>query len=133
MTLTYKTSETLRADELAPFFADWPAPPSRQRQEALLEGSDVVVTARDGDRLVGIVTAITDGALHALITLLKVLPSDREKGIGTELLKRALKELGRLYDVTLISDAQVAPFYEPHGFRPGFSMNRRDLAATADR
>ena len=38
-----------------------------------------------------------------------------------------------LVDVTLISDAQVAPFYEPHGFRPGFSMNRRDLGATAER
>jgi hypothetical protein len=42
-------------------------------------------------------------------------------------------ELGRLYDVTLISDAKVAAFYEPHGFKPGFSMTLRDLGATADR
>lgn len=130
--ISYSTSETLRVEELDPFFEDWKSPPGRGRREALLEGSDVVVTARDGGRLVGLCTAITDGALHALITILKVLPSHRKKGVGSELLKKAMAEMGRLYDVTLISDAGVAPFYEPHGFRPGFSMNRRDLGATAD-
>lgn len=128
----YSPKETLRVEDLVPFFADWKSPPSKKRLEALLEGSDVLVTARDGGKLVGLGAAITDGALHALITLLKVVPSHRHKGIGTDLLKKVMGELGRLYDVTLISDAGVSPFYEPHGFRPGFSMNRRDLGGTAD-
>jgi len=130
--ISYSSSETLRIEELAPFFADWPVPPGRGRQEALLEGSDVIVTARDGSNLVGLLTAVTDGALHALITILKVLPSHRHKGIGSELLKRAMADLGDIYDTTLITDAKVAPFYEPHGFRPGFSMNRRNVGAPAD-
>lgn len=130
--IDYSSSETLRVEELDPFFDDWKSPPSRTRREALLEGSDVLVTAREGGKLIGIAAAITDGALHALITLLKVVPSHRHRGVGTDLLKRVMGELGRLYDVTLISDAGVSPFYEPHGFRPGFSMSRRDLGGTAD-
>ena len=128
----YHVDENLRVEELEPFLADWPAPPGRERRQALIEGSDVIVTAREEGKLVGILTGITDGALHALITMLKVLPSHRKQGIGSELLKRAMADLGPIYDVTLISDAKVAPFYEPHGFHPGFSMNRRDLAATVD-
>lgn len=130
--ITYHVDESLRPEELEPFLADWPSPPGRERCKGLVEGSDVIVSARDDGKLIGVLTGITDGALHALITILKVLPSHRKKGIGSELLKRAMDALGPIYDVTLISDAKVAPFYEPHGFRPGFSMNRRDLAATAD-
>jgi GNAT superfamily N-acetyltransferase len=130
--ITWHFDENLRVDELGPFFEDWKSPPGRERREALLEGSDVIVTAREDGKLVGLLTAITDGALHALITILKVLPSHRHHGVGTGLLKRAMEKLGPIYDVTLISDSQVAPFYEPHGFRPGFSMTRRDLGASAD-
>ncbi|MCE9580922.1 MAG: GNAT family N-acetyltransferase [Planctomycetes bacterium] len=130
--ITWHVDESLRVEEIEPFFADWKSPPGRARREALLSGSDVVVSAREDGKLVGLLTAISDGALHALITILKVLPSHRHRGIGTDLLKKAMEELGPIYDVTLISDSQVAPFYEPHGFRPGFSMTRRDLGAAAD-
>ena len=80
--IVYHVDQNIRVEELDPFFEDWKSPPGRERRQALLEGSDLVVGARDEGRLVGLLTVLSDGALHALITILKVLPSHRHKGIA---------------------------------------------------
>jgi hypothetical protein len=57
----------INPEQLRGFFADRPDPPSPERQLALLRGSDHVVVARDGERVVGFATAIRDGVLSACI------------------------------------------------------------------
>jgi ribosomal protein S18 acetylase RimI-like enzyme len=107
----------IEAGQLEGFFVDWPTPPSPERHIELLLGSDHVVLARDGERVVGFVTAISDGVLSAYVPLLEVLPSYQGEGIGSELMRRLLARLEHLYMVDLCCDADLEPFYRRLGLK----------------
>lgn len=62
-------------------------------------------------RVVGFITANSDGVLSAYIPLLEVLPKYQGQGIGTELITRMLKKLETLYMIDLICDPELQPFY----------------------
>jgi predicted N-acetyltransferase YhbS len=49
------------------------------------------------------------------LPLREVLTSYRGRGIGTELVRRLLDELGELYAVDLLCDPELVPFYERFG------------------
>jgi ribosomal protein S18 acetylase RimI-like enzyme len=80
-----------------------------------LRGSSHVVLACDGRRVVGFVTAISDGVLSAYIPLLEVVPEYQHRGIGRELTRRLLAQLDGLYMIDLSCDEDVVPFYERLG------------------
>lgn len=119
------------------FFGGWPNPPTPETHLRILRGSTAVVLAVDGeaDRVVGFVTAISDGVLSAYLPLLEVLPAYRRRGIGGELVRRVLVALGDLYMVDVICDAGVLPFYRAIGLRPatGASLRRYALQSGAPR
>jgi ribosomal protein S18 acetylase RimI-like enzyme len=128
-------SDSLEAVEprhLKGFFVGWPSPPSPERHLDLLRGSAAVVLARDGERVVGFVTAISDGVLSAFIPLLEVLPEHQGRGIGTELMRRMLERLDGLYIIDLSCDAGLEPFYTRLGFRTlerGMGIRNREALA----
>jgi ribosomal protein S18 acetylase RimI-like enzyme len=107
----------LEARHLEGFFVGWPQPPSPERHLALLRGSDHVILARESERVVGFVTAISDGVLSAYVPLLEVLPEYHGRGIGSELMRRVLARLETLYMVDLCCDADLEPFYSRLGLR----------------
>lgn len=72
--------------------------------------------------MVGFVTAISDGVQSAFIPLLEVLPSYRGKGIGTELMFRILKKLGRIPAIDLTCDPGLQGFYARFGMVPSVGM-----------
>lgn len=111
-----ESTEGVTPEQLAGFFVGWPSPPSPEQHLAILRGSDHVVLAWDGDRVVGFVTAITDGAISAYVPLLEVLPDHQGRGIGTELMRRVLAHLDGLYMVDLCCDADLEPYYARLGF-----------------
>lgn len=95
----------------------------------LLRGSDHVVLAladdglnADVDRVVGFITAVSDGVLAAYIPLLEVLPDYRGQGIGTELVRRLLHKVRNLYMVDVMCDPDVQPFYARLGMQPSAGM-----------
>jgi predicted N-acetyltransferase YhbS len=102
---------------LTDFFVGWPSPPSPQRRLDLLRGSSHVVVAWDDSRVVGFVTALTDGVLMAYLPLLEVLPEYQHAGVGTALVSQILDDLGELYGVDICCDDDVVPFYERFGFQ----------------
>jgi predicted N-acetyltransferase YhbS len=116
--IEYTTDLTgLAPADLAGFFVGWPKPPEPAARLALLHGSDHVVLARDADRLVGFVTALSDGVLMAYLPLLEVLPSYQRSGVGTGLVSRVLDEIGELYGVDVCCDDDVVPYYRRFGFQ----------------
>ena len=102
-------------EDLSGFFVGWPSPPSRRLD--LLRGSSRVVIARDDDRVIGFVNALTDGVLMAYLPLLEVLPEYQHAGVGTALVDHILDDLGSLYGVDICCDDDVVPFYERFGFQ----------------
>jgi ribosomal protein S18 acetylase RimI-like enzyme len=105
----------IRPQHLEGFFVGWPSPPPPERHLEVLRGSSHVVLARDGERVVGFVTAISDGVLSAYIPLLEVLPDYQGRGIGAELVRRLLARLDGPYMVDLCCDEEVVGFYERLG------------------
>ncbi len=93
----------------------------------MLEGSDHVVMALSkGRRVIGFVTAITDGFSCAHIPYLEVLPEWQGKGVGTELMRRMLTRLKAFYAIDLICDEDARSFYERLGFESGCGMYIRN-------
>lgn len=78
-----------------------------------------------GTGVVGFITALTDGVLAAHIPLLEVLPGYRRQGIGRELVRRLLEQLGDIYMIDVIRDPDLIPFYEALGLRPMQGAGRR--------
>jgi ribosomal protein S18 acetylase RimI-like enzyme len=115
--VTYTTSLTgVTAEDLrGGFFVGWPNPPTPETHLRILRGSARVVLARDGDKVVGFITALSDGVLSAYIPHLEVLPDYQQQGIGSELVRRIVAELGPIYGVDLVCDSQLVPFYQQLG------------------
>ena len=118
MPITYQeTTSGIRANDLQGFFVGWPNRPSPEGHLKILNGSDHVVLAlSENRRVVGFVTAITDGVSCAYIPYIEVLPEWQRLGIGTELMTRMLEKLKTLYAVDLVCDEDVQGFYEKLGF-----------------
>jgi len=112
MSVEYAESvDGVATEELGGFFVGWPEPPSPERHLDILQRSAHVVLARADGRVVGFVTAISDGVLSAYVPLLEVLPEYEGQGIGSELMRRLLARLDDLYMVDLCCDAELEPFY----------------------
>lgn len=124
------TAENVEASQLTGFFVGWPHPPAPATHLRLLRQSDAVVLAWDDEsrRVVGFVTALTDGVLSAYIPLLEVLPPFQRRGIGRELVRRVLARLGDCYMIDAVCDRELLPFYSAVGFAPSAAVSRRDYA-----
>lgn len=107
--------ENINEEQLRGFFVDWPNPPKSKIFLKLLNGSYRVILALEGRRVVGFITAISDGVLSAYIPLLEVLPEFKSKGIGKELVSRMKGELNHLYMIDLLCDEELVPYYEKQG------------------
>jgi len=117
--IAYRTSvENLQPEEIGEgFFEGWPNPPSREDHLRILKGSFAVVLAEDQEKVVGFITAISDGVSCAYIPHLEVLPAYRGHGIGSQLVTRLREQLKDLYMIDLLCDDPVKPFYKSLGFR----------------
>ena len=82
------------------------------------------MTARDSARrkVVGYVTALSDGKQAAFIPLLEVLPDYQRRGIGTELMNRMLKTLDHIPAIDLMCDRQLQKFYSGFGMQHSVGM-----------
>ncbi len=101
------------------FFNTWTRPPDAETHLRILRGSDHIVLAVDGatGKVVGFITAISDGVTSAYIPHLEVLLAYRGQGIGSELVRCLLVQLHAIYGIDLMCDEDVAPFYTRLGFR----------------
>ena len=126
--VTYANNDRIDFAELDSFFKNWLSPPSKKIKQKLIQGSDLIITARDKDRqLVGFLTAITDNAMFACITLVEVHEDYQGMGIGKQLMKRALSCLKGNYDIILITDPDKTGFYQKLGFTEICGMHRQDF------
>ena len=107
------TAEHLRGG----FFEGWPNPPTPETHLRVLRAASHVVLAWDGEQAVGFITALSDGVLTAYIPHLEVLPAYRGQGIGGELVRHMIAELGPIYMIDLLCDAALVPYYERLGMR----------------
>ncbi|WP_042478441.1 GNAT family N-acetyltransferase [Bacillus ndiopicus] len=127
--MIYKNNlENISYEMLEGFFVDWPNPPSTQTHLKILKNSSKIVIAIDTNtnKVVGFITAISDGVISAYIPLLEVLPAYKNKGIGKELVQRMLQELDDIYMIDLCCDEDLVPYYEKFGMITTSGMIKRN-------
>ena len=125
--IEYKISDRIIPNELNHFFQDWKSPPSLEIKSELLDGADLIITSRENGKLIGFLTAISDSAMHAFITLVEVLKTYQGKGVGTHLMKLAVSHFKGYYDIVLITDPDKGAFYKKFGFNEIYGMHIRDF------
>lgn len=81
-----------------------------------LTNSDSLITAWDGNRLVGLGNAISDGHLVVYYSHLLVHPDYQGKGIGRMIVDRFQKKYGDFHQQTLTADGKAIDFYQKCGF-----------------
>ena len=127
--MIFKTTiENITADQLHGFFVGWPNPPSPKTHLKLLQNSSKIVVAIDlsTNKVVGFITAISDGVLSAYIPLLEVLPEYQAQGIGQLLVEKMLAQLEDIYMVDLCCDEHLIPYYEKFGMFESTGMIKRN-------
>jgi GNAT superfamily N-acetyltransferase len=94
----------------------WSSAEKPEQLMAALAGSDTVVTAWDGDQLVGLGNAITDSALVVYYPHLVVHPRYQRHGIGRQIMRRLTKRYTGFHQHAVLADAGAADFYAKCGF-----------------
>jgi len=114
------------AADLEGFLLHWDFIPPAGTLRQMLEGSSIVILARDTDssRVCGYVAALTDRVVCGFISAIEVRPEFRGRGIGTELLRRVTERLD-VHGIYLTCAPAMIPFYESVGFARVAAMSKR--------
>jgi ribosomal protein S18 acetylase RimI-like enzyme len=97
--------------------ADLPRPThDSQRIRAMFENSNLIVTAWDGDKLVGVSRTITDCVWSSYLADLAVSPDYKKSGIGKKLIQLTRERIGDQSILLLLSVPTAMDYYPKVGF-----------------
>jgi predicted N-acetyltransferase YhbS len=88
----------------------------RARFAAMLKNANLVISAWDGDLLVGISRCLTDFNYFTYLADLAVRVSHQKKGIGKELIRQTQVHGGPKTNVLLLAAPAAADYYPHIGF-----------------
>jgi predicted N-acetyltransferase YhbS len=88
----------------------------RDRMEKMLRNANLVITAWDGELMVGISRSLTDFAYATYLSDLAVRESYQRQGIGKELVRRTKELSGPGARVILLSAPKAVDYYPHIGF-----------------
>lgn len=120
MKIEYKRTKIFDAAQLQRLFSSvkWESGNYPEKLVRAMQNSSHVISAWDGDKLVGLVRALDDGETVAFLHYLLVDPAYQGQHIGDGLMQRIMACFeGLLYVKIMPSDPQTIPFYERYGFR----------------
>ena len=118
--IEYRQTKEFTAVELKRLFlsVNWESGKYPEKLVRAMHNSTKVISAWDGNKLVGLVRALDDGETIAYLHYLLVDPAYQGHHIGDELMKRIMVFYEDLLYVKIMpSDPKTIPFYERYGFR----------------
>lgn len=119
MNIEYKDTKEITPKQLERLFlsVNWESGKYPEKLSRAMKNSTQVISAWDGDKLVGLVRGLDDGETVAFIHYLLVDPEYQGLHIGDELMKRIMKKFRDLLYVKIMpSDPKTKPFYQRYGF-----------------
>lgn len=117
--LEYQTNPSASPESIAALrrSVGWGGMEAELRNPALRDY--LQIACYDGDELVGFLDVVSNGVTDAYIQDVMVRPDYQGRGIGTELMNRAMERLknDRIYMISVIyGEESLRPFYERFGF-----------------
>lgn len=119
MVITYKTNTKLEAHELSDLFkASGIKRPvdDLNRIKKMIDNANLIVTAWDGDKLVGVARAFSDFSYCCYLSDLAVDKEYQNQGIGHELVDEIQKLISEESNLVLISAPEAMDYYPKIGF-----------------
>jgi ribosomal protein S18 acetylase RimI-like enzyme len=119
MVITYKSGDRIEPHELAELFKssginrpvdDLP------RLKKMLDNANLLVTAWDGEKLVGVARGLSDFGYCCYLSDLAVHKDYQEQGIGQDLVNKVLELIGEESILLLLSSPNAMDYYPKIGF-----------------
>ena len=117
--IRYQKNEVITADQLAEVFrASGIRRPveDKTRLEKMLKHADILVTAWDGERLVGVARALTDYSYCCYLSDLAVDEGYQHRGIGKQLVNEVEREISEEAALILLASPIAMDYYPKIGF-----------------
>jgi len=123
MQIRYQTSRQLNADEFIDLLkrstlAERRPVEDRKCIEAMLLHANLVCTAWDGEKLVGVARSVTDFEYCCYLSDLAVDQHYQKQGIGTELIRVTQSKLSVRAKIILLAAPNAEKYYPKLGFDP---------------
>lgn len=121
MHISYKEIHDIDKEQLQGLFLalEWSSGHYPEKLAAAMKNYAAVYTAWDGDKLVGLLSAMDDGVMTAYIHYFLVHPDYQRHGVGRRLMEMAKRYYQNYLRIALISYDAAVPFYEACGFEKG--------------
>jgi ribosomal protein S18 acetylase RimI-like enzyme len=119
MDISYKFDIIPSPDQVIALYDDagLPRPTTdKERIRKMYEHSNLVVTAWDGTKLVGVSRSITDWAWSCYLADLAVSPAYKKSGIGKKLIDLTREKVGEQVMILLLSVPTAMTYYPKVGF-----------------
>ena len=118
--ITYRTGSDLDLDAVLELYrastlGERRPVDDRDRMAAMIRNANLVITAWDGNLMVGIARSVSDFAYCTYLSDLAVRESHQRAGIGRELIRRT-REAGGRASLILLSAPAAVDYYPRIGF-----------------
>ena len=121
MSITYKQTKEFEKKDLQDLFlsVQWDSGNYPDKLKVAIANSHKVISAWDGEQLVGLVNALSDGIMTAYFHYLLVRPEYQSKGVGKKLISLMLEQYEDFARKVLIAYDKEIGFYKRCGFEVG--------------
>lgn len=119
LNITYKNTHEFSEKELEELFLSvgWSSGHFPDKLVIAMKNFESVFTAWDGDKLVGLVSAMDDGIMTAYVHYLLIRPEYQSMGIGKELVDRIKEHYNDYLRIVVVAYNDEIEFYEHCGFK----------------
>lgn len=118
--IEFKYIKNFTEEQLSELFlsVDWYSGNYPQKLKTAFENSSRVISAWDGEKLMGLIRGLDDGVWKATIDCLLVNPKYQGQQVGSTLLKMLLNDYVHFLYVAVVPDEKKnVIFYQKHGFK----------------
>lgn len=119
MDIQYKDTHHLKKEDLQKLFlsVEWSSGHYPEKLAAAMEHFETVYTAWDGDRLVGLISAMDDSIMTAYVHYLLVDPEYQDRKIGRTLVEMVKEKYKDYLRIVLVAYNGELDFYTACGFK----------------
>ena len=117
-TITYSETHDFTSADLESLFlsVEWSSGHYPDKLVQAMRGFQTVISAWDGDKLVGMICAMDDTVMTAYVHYLLVRPVYQDKGIGRELVSKVKEKYKDYLRIVVVAYDKEIKFYEHCGF-----------------
>ena len=116
--IEYKEIHEFEISDLKDLFlsVEWSSGHFPEKLQIAMRNFETVISAWDGDKLVGMICAMDDGIMTAYIHYLLVRPEYQDKGIGKKLVLKVTDIYKDYLRIVVVGYDEEIEFYEKCGF-----------------